>query len=431
MLQRLKNLLLKVEKNSRIGPAIIKFLRKVRFVFYKIYLSLFKGSNNDFDINKILWVSPERINFISAAGADIVLGRGVVKGGDWDKKGRSFSDILEVQAMKERYEDSIAWAETAWYKNMAKKLERGERVRNFNIKKDLDKKTRDIDRLFQSIEENGYRRNQEVSKEYHDSLNTRGPDENYKHLDEILVDIGRDGELLHRDGRHRLAIAKIFDIPRIPVMVGVRHQKWVDFRGELKQYAELTGGALYQPAYHPDLLDISYVYGEERFDLIKDNLGLSSGRVLDIGANFGYFCHKLEAEGFAPTAVEVNPQEVYFMKKLRDINGDSFKVVESSVFDFRSGEKLAFDVVLALFIFHHFLKREETFESLKKFLQRLECKEMYFGTHSGLEDSGLEGAYINYDPDEFAQFVLDNTSLNQKTLIKELDGGRRLYKLYK
>ena len=119
------------------------------------------------------------------------------------------------------------------------------------------------------------------------------------------------------------------------------------------------------------------------------------------------------------------------MKKLRDINGDSFKVVESSVFDFRSGEKLAFDVVLALFIFHHFLKREETFESLKKFLQRLECKEMYFGTHSGLEDSGLEGAYINYDPDEFAQFVLDNTSLNQKTLIKELDGGRRLYKLYK
>lgn len=46
-------------------------------------------------------------------------------------------------------------------------------------------------------------------------------------INEILVDVGRDGELLLVDGRHRLSIAKILGLDEIPVVKHVRHEQWV------------------------------------------------------------------------------------------------------------------------------------------------------------------------------------------------------------
>jgi len=51
-------------------------------------------------------------------------------------------------------------------------------------------------------------------------------------LNEINVDIGRDGRLLFVDGRHRLIAAKCLEIPRIPVTVLVRHKKWMEKQSE-------------------------------------------------------------------------------------------------------------------------------------------------------------------------------------------------------
>lgn len=46
-------------------------------------------------------------------------------------------------------------------------------------------------------------------------------------LNEITVDIGRNGELLYAGfGIHRLSIAKILGIEKVPVIVGMRHARY-------------------------------------------------------------------------------------------------------------------------------------------------------------------------------------------------------------
>ena len=50
-------------------------------------------------------------------------------------------------------------------------------------------------------------------------------------LNEIGVDIGRDGELLwHMGGQHRLAIAKVLKVEKVPVQIYRRHTQWERIR---------------------------------------------------------------------------------------------------------------------------------------------------------------------------------------------------------
>ena len=59
------------------------------------------------------------------------------------------------------------------------------------------------------------------------------------------------------------------------------------------------GKEAYQPFIPSDLQDIPFSRaGESRFKMIKENLSVSEGTLLDIGANLGYFCHKFEEAGF-------------------------------------------------------------------------------------------------------------------------------------
>lgn len=48
---------------------------------------------------------------------------------------------------------------------------------------------------------------------------------------EILVDVTRTGEPVFVTGRHRLSIAKILNLDRIPVAVVVRHPNWIAHHG--------------------------------------------------------------------------------------------------------------------------------------------------------------------------------------------------------
>jgi len=45
--------------------------------------------------------------------------------------------------------------------------------------------------------------------------------------DEIRIAIGRDGQLIRcASGRHRLAVAKILGIAKIPAVVQIEHKAW-------------------------------------------------------------------------------------------------------------------------------------------------------------------------------------------------------------
>ena len=94
-------------------------------------------------------------------------------------------------------------------------------------------------------------------------------------------------------------MAKILELKQIPVRVTVRHTDWIRFRKELLGFAkQQSGGQLYQPMTHPDLIDIPSHWKECRFEIIRPHIPNECRSILDVGANLGFFCRKFEQDGF-------------------------------------------------------------------------------------------------------------------------------------
>ncbi|XOB40743.1 MAG: methyltransferase [Candidatus Nealsonbacteria bacterium] len=411
-----------------IGRPTIKLLRDIRFIFYKIIFSLRKNQTKDINIFKIYLVDPEKIQYCYNGRFNVFADRGMVKGGNWDISDKKFSESKTYQGLKERFIEHKEWKETRFYKDILKRINNGEIMWRCRSKEEWEKRLKLIDNLYESIKTKGYYLNIRQDNNQSDTYQGKA-DKHYGKIDEILISIGRNGQLLFNDGAHRLAIAKILQLSKIPVMVLVRHKKWMDFKDKLKSYAELKGGKLYQPAYYCDLEDIPFVYGPERFELIKNNTSFLKGRVLDIGANLGYFCHRFEQLGFDCWAVEINPEDAYFMQRLRDANNEKFKIIQQSIFDYKKGQVLNFDIVLALNIFHHFLKRKSTYEKLRNLLHKMKAKELFFETHNP-EEYQMKGAYKNYNAEDFVKFIIENSFFKKYILLSALKGQRRLYKIF-
>jgi len=231
-----------------------------------------------------------------------------------------------------------------------------------------------------------------------------------------------------KNGRHRLSIAKLLKIPKVPAKVILRHSEWMEFKKELLLYANETGGKLYQPLTHPDLKDIPSNYDDHRFNILRNNLSIKKGKLLDIGANMGYFCHKFEDEGFNCYAVERKAKTLYFLKKLRRAENKKFEIIDQSIFDYKRGENLNFEVVLALNIFHHFLKKESSYYELIELLKRLETKEIFFLSHN-FDEPQMVGAHKNYQPKEFVDFILKYSCLSKAECIGKMENSRLLYKI--
>lgn len=191
-------------------------------------------------------------------------------------------------------------------------------------------------------------------------------------------------------------------------------------------YARRYGGKVYQPITHPDLSDVPAIHKGERFELMRSNLHYHSGTLLDIGANLGYFCHRFEDEGFHCYAVESTSSLFAILDRLRVAERREFTAIHASVFDF--WEKSDFDVVLALNIFHHFLKTAETYELLIQFLKRLQTRVMFFEPHLDGE-AQMQGAYRNLGETEFVRFIAQNTGLTRWEQIGRAKDGRAIYKL--
>ena len=75
------------------------------------------------------------------------------------------------------------------------------------------------------------------------------------------MNIGRDGDIILDDGRHRLIIAKILGISRVPVRVYVRHPNWMDIRSEIESNSKPSESNA-DILSHPDLQDLFSSEGE-------------------------------------------------------------------------------------------------------------------------------------------------------------------------
>lgn len=243
----------------------------------------------------------------------------------------------------------------------------------------------------------------------------------------IKVAIDKDGEFILIKGIFLASITKLLNLKEVKVKVILRHSKWLKFRKKFLLYQIVEN--LYQPLIHPDLESLQSQYSENRFNLFKEYITLNKGKVLDIGANLGYFCHKFEDLGFDCYALELNNKNVYYMEILRKIENKKFRIINKSLFDLNGN--LEFDIVIALNIFHHFLKTKYTFIQLENFLNKVNTKIMFFQAHNPKETQMIN-SYVNFNPQQFVDFIIKKSSLNKYELISSSPDqkGRALYKIY-
>jgi len=391
-----------------------KWIKRLIYVLWRLYWRLKTKVSPDkyyidpYAIGGIILINPKDINLAIKKEFDVFNFKGRVLSGNWDKEVTEFENLDFFTSYKKKFEKDISWEETEFYQRVTKQI----RQRNFkwsckNVE-EFNKKCTEWDRLFEKIRTVGYKSGW--------------------HEDEVSVNIGRNGELIFNNGRHRLTFAKLLKIERIPVKVTVRHKEWVTFKKEILEYSLNYNNRIYEKLTHPDLSNIPSVHNGSRYDIIKKNLTVKKGKILDIGCHWGYFCHKFEENGFECYCVEKSKLNLYFLKKLKEAEKRKFKIISQSVFNIEKGIITGSDVVLALSVFHHFIKKESTYRELIKFLQMLKGKELFFEPHNP-EEPQMKGSYRNFDNNEFARFIVSNSHFSKFEIIGNSETGRPVYKI--
>jgi hypothetical protein len=140
------------------------------------------------------------------------------------------NNILKI--FEDRYNKKKEWSKTSYYKYFFNNnwLRNYRKVNNWQEFK--DKVLFEYDKIFESIKKNGYKTQKEI---------------NGKSNNEVEVAILRKGEILFIDGRHRLSIAIILGIKKIPVIVNVWHKEYIDWIRNNTNIKNITPKTAIQP----------------------------------------------------------------------------------------------------------------------------------------------------------------------------------------
>ena len=198
---------------------------------------------------KIEYVSPSKIHNKSGRSDDHMNRRllfGKIMGGEWDKSEINFEESLIYKAAEDRFINNVSWEETEKIQQSFNKVDDWKsQGSKYKTRKEVLERYDRFDNLYEKIKTEGYLSQKKIlsnTKQINDGLFLDT-------LDEVTVDVGRDGELLLVDGSHRLAIAKLLDLDEIPVVFLVRHKEWMEYRDKLCQSNDPIPD-------HPDLRDL-------------------------------------------------------------------------------------------------------------------------------------------------------------------------------
>lgn len=149
---------------------------------------------NTSEVHYILWNSdlPKDLKNLNSL---------TVVDGDWDFAKIKFESTPVYQSFSKHFIDKTPWEDTEYYK-LLKTTHLAKRVEEKGSIKELLKS---YESLFQIMEKTGFQQ-----------------------LRPIVVHIGRNGEFIRHDGSHRLAIAKIIDLPMVPIRVKLIHKDAVN-----------------------------------------------------------------------------------------------------------------------------------------------------------------------------------------------------------
>ena len=191
-----------------------------------------------------IWVAPDMVQQAPSAS----FGRedsGRVVGGDWDQDSVDVLTFWKMQAAFRHWRDGVPWEETGVYEQMLEAIRvRGRKVDRCGDLDDIVRRYRKLDALFERI-----RRDRALATSAQLGLRPARCEVNgiYIHIDRHARPMFAKG------GFHRLAIAKILELPVAPAQVGVVHPmalpKWQRFTA-----AERPAGDRYPGSERAELL---------------------------------------------------------------------------------------------------------------------------------------------------------------------------------
>lgn len=231
------------EKVKKICRAFL--LRPKAYIKYMMHVSQYgRAAPKRYDTIKI---SPRDVNTLLVPNFCLQVSpySTHIKSGDWDRnisneevmiygteEGIKEQKLVKICnyglyiSAKRRYKHNQPWEQTKLYQWLHSNKNSSSRYHTTEqIQRGLDK----LDQLHKDMKESGYKRQKELNNRSY-LLNLVKPSPTFH---EITINIGRDGELIFDDGRHRFIIAKILDLDHIYVRVLVRHEEWQSIRSEI------------------------------------------------------------------------------------------------------------------------------------------------------------------------------------------------------
>jgi len=217
---------------------------------------------------KIVRVDPTTIEHNSKNRFSYLNGKyrdsGKVVGGNWDISDEKQGKITIYDSNEQKntiynsfclhFEQGYGWENTPFIQKVIRRINDGEDSvwHGCSTRSEVLNRCVKMDRMFQDISENGYISQKELIKQRTPGL--KNPHQFKRAYDEVVVNIARDGELLFVGGHHRLAMAKILGINKIPIRVFVRHKQWQELLDEIHKNGLPEGREDLRD--HPDLQDI-------------------------------------------------------------------------------------------------------------------------------------------------------------------------------
>jgi len=389
----------KILKHIRHKPKI----RKCLSYCYLKYIKL-KNLSHKNNFKDIYYINPQQIQQETSW--------------EWDRNWELFEKNTIYIGLKERFIQKKKWEDTQYYLKFSEKIKGWKLMWNCASPEKLLERCSLLDNLFNDIKNNWYKLNEDSLTGWYD---------------EVSINIGRQWELLFNDGAHRLTIAKILWLQKIPVRIIVRHEHWFQFFKHLQSV--LPNQRSYQSLWHPDL-DTNFIIDHpchDRFDIFSEHLpsATKGSKSLDIWWNIWFFTRELEKKWFQGYIIEHESFYLEILKAFKKSLWYSYEIIAEDMFNWSGITKHKFDIVLALSIFHHFIKTEDFHKKLVKLLNNLDTKMIIFEAHDQNEQQ-MHWAFKNYSPKEFVEFIMKETGLkNYEKLWTIPEDNREIYKIYK
>jgi len=207
-----------LSKYKQVSSILQLAKRIIEFVIWRLRV-FFRKRRNPFDFDRIYWVDPDKIIYCTLKEFNNFKYDGLVMDDEWDRIGKKFNELDVFIAFKEHFIDEIDWLHTQFYKNTVTAINRKIYYWGCESERDFLERCLKLDSLFKMIKNNGYQTQEELQKGF-PGINT---------IDEISVNIGRNGDLLFNNGAHRLSIAKLLKLNKVPIRVTVCHKKCANF----------------------------------------------------------------------------------------------------------------------------------------------------------------------------------------------------------